>query len=212
MKHKHGRGRGEVVMTVSNDRLERLAAQLHDAAAQAEQVAAQRDRGAWSPTGYRVSDCRVWADRLTEAKPYGGGDLGMLIIGPVAGTLTLPGRVEDVRCARRFVSQLLDGRSCRDCIVLLTSEIVTNSIVHSQSDHGGKVTIVVIDLGSAVRVEVIDDGGDHLPHVAAREGDLADRGRGLLIVQELAVSWGHHRDEFGLTTWFVVSDAPGLRH
>lgn len=127
-------------------------------------------------------------------------------MGSITGTLTLPGRASDVRGARRFVAALLGDRPCVECAVLLTSEIVTNSILHSRSGDGGKVMIVVIDLGAIVRVEVVDDGGGHIPLVTTSEPDLADRGRGLRIVQELAVSWGHHHDDHGLTTWFEVCD------
>lgn len=130
------------------------------------------------------------------------------VMGLIAGTLTLPGRVQDVRCARRFVCQVMAGRPCQELAVLLTSEIVTNSILHSRSGDGGKVTIVVIDLGTVVRVEVVDDGSDYLPHVAAHRADLADRGRGLQIVEEVALRWGHYQDDHGLTTWFELSDTP----
>ncbi len=130
------------------------------------------------------------------------------VMGLVSGTLTVPGRAQDVRCARRFVGQVLEGRPCRELAVLLTSEIVTNSVLHSRSGDGGKVTIVLIDFGTVVRVEVVDDGSAHLPHVAACGPDLADRGRGLQIVEEVACQWGHYRDDHGLTTWFELSDTP----
>ncbi len=127
-------------------------------------------------------------------------------IGLIAGTLALAGKVQNVRC--RFVGQVLDGRPCRELAVLLTSEIVTNAILHSRSGHSGKVTIVVIDLASVVRVEVVDDGSDHLPQIAAGGRDLADRGRGLQIVAEIASRWGYYQDDHGLTTWFEICDTP----
>lgn len=133
------------------------------------------------------------------------------VMGLIAGTLTLPGRVQDVRCARRFVGQVLEGRPCQELAVLLTSEIATNAVLHSRSGDGGKVTIVVIDLGTVVRVEVVDDGSDHRPHVAARKADLADRGRGLQIVEEVALRWAHYQDDHGLTTWFELCDTPDGR-
>jgi anti-sigma regulatory factor (Ser/Thr protein kinase) len=131
----------------------------------------------------------------------------MPVTGSIVGTLTVPGSAEHVRRARDFVRTALAARPyCADA-VLLTSEVVTNSVLHSQSGNGGEVTIAVIDLGGFVRVEVIDDGSDHLPEVSSAGTALADSGRGLQIVSARAVSWGHARDDCGLTTWFEVSDA-----
>jgi anti-sigma regulatory factor (Ser/Thr protein kinase) len=215
-------------MSVLNDRIERLAAQLHDACVCVAQIADAREQ-----PGERLAsgDSRVLTARANPCRPVAGiarrdhararvaqrlipgtgpvqGREVATITGLVAGALTLPGRVQEVRYARRFVRDMLAGRPCRELAVLLTSEIVTNSIVHSRSGHGGKVTIVLIDFRTVVRVEVIDDGSDHLPQVAAPGTDLADRGRGLRIVDEVALRWGHYRDDHGLTTWFELSDTP----
>ena len=50
------------------------------------------------------------------------------------GSLTIPGQAEHVAEARAFVSRTL-GADCpeADTVILLTSELVTNSIQHSQS-------------------------------------------------------------------------------
>src|SRR6266581_4442048 len=42
--------------------------------------------------------------------------------GLIADTLTLPGRRQDARSARRFIARILNGRPCADSAVLLTSE------------------------------------------------------------------------------------------
>jgi len=43
--------------------------------------------------------------------------------------------------------------------VLLCSELVTNAVLHSNSQlDGGTVTVVVADLTATVRVQVIDEG------------------------------------------------------
>jgi anti-sigma regulatory factor (Ser/Thr protein kinase) len=132
---------------------------------------------------------------------------GVPLTGLIVGTLTVPGSAEHVRRARHFVRAALAGRECADDAVLLTSEVVTNSIAHSRSGDDGEITIVIIDLGVFVRVEVIDDGSDHLPQVSSPGDDLADCGRGLQIVAARSSSWGSSRDDCGLTTWFEVTDA-----
>src|SRR5258708_5909662 len=79
-------------------------------------------------------------------------------------------------------------RLCK--IELVTSELVTNSILHSRSGDSGKVTVLVIDLGARVRVEVVDEGSDKDAHMRSAEAGLADHGRGLWLVQQFASSWG----------------------
>ena len=132
--------------------------------------------------------------------------------GPIIGVLTVPGIVKEVRITRNFVGELLEGWPCRDSAVLLTSELVTNSILHSRSGDGGKVTVVVIDLGTSARVEVIDDGSDQTPRTHSGQAHLADDGRGLRIVEAVASSWGATGDDHGTTTWFQLDAEPHPEH
>jgi anti-sigma regulatory factor (Ser/Thr protein kinase) len=125
----------------------------------------------------------------------------------VLGSLTIPGRPEQVATARAFVARTL--RSHRvgadfDAATLLTSEIVTNAIQHTKSGvDGGTVTIVVIGVPHGVLVEIIDDGSAGTPVV---KGDLyAAEGHGLFLVQHLAAQWGYLRDPAGTTVWFLLS-------
>jgi anti-sigma regulatory factor (Ser/Thr protein kinase) len=122
----------------------------------------------------------------------------------VLGSLTIPGRPEQVATVRAFVSRTLSphqvGADC-DAATLLTSEIVTNAIQHTRSGvDGGTVTIVVIRAPRGVLVEIIDDGSAGTPVV---KGDLyAAEGHGLFLVQHLAAQWGYLRDPAGTTVWF----------
>jgi anti-sigma regulatory factor (Ser/Thr protein kinase) len=122
----------------------------------------------------------------------------------VLGSLTIPGRPEQVGRARAFVARTLGMNQVgadADAATLLTSEIVTNAIQHTKSGvDGGTVTIVVIGLSRAVLVEIIDDGSAGTPVV---KGDLyAAEGHGLFLVQHLAAQWGYLRDSTGTTVWF----------
>jgi anti-sigma regulatory factor (Ser/Thr protein kinase) len=122
----------------------------------------------------------------------------------VLGSLTIPGRPEQVATARAFVSRTLSSRRVGaddDAATLLTSEIVTNAIQHTKSGvDGGTVTIVVIGVPHGVLVEIIDDGSAGTPIV---KGDLyAAEGHGLFLVQHLAAQWGYLRDPAGTTVWF----------
>src|SRR3984885_11108533 len=122
----------------------------------------------------------------------------------VLGSLTIPGRPEQVSLARAFVAQTLATNQTgadADAATLLTSEIVTNAIQHTKSGiDGGTVTIVVIGVLRGVLVEIIDDGSAGTPVV---KGDLyAAEGHGLFLVQHLAAQWGYLRDRTGTTVWF----------
>ena len=118
------------------------------------------------------------------------------------GSLTLPGCAEQVRKARQFVARTLCDDECADEALLLTSEVVTNSVVHSRSRlPGGTVTVVVARNQSGVLITVTDAGSDsRLPVVKNVAG--AENGNGLLLVETLADMWGYVYDEESTTVWF----------
>jgi anti-sigma regulatory factor (Ser/Thr protein kinase) len=123
----------------------------------------------------------------------------------VLGTLTIPGRAENVADARAFVSRSLgSGYPGSDEATLLTSELVTNAVLHSNSGlSGGTITIVVIEVPDGILIEVIDDGAASAPVV---KSDLfSAEGHGLFLVQQLAAQWGYLRDRAGTTVWFRLA-------
>lgn len=105
--------------------------------------------------------------------------------------------------ARRFVAATLEPWELGplvDTVTLLTSELVTNAVVHAGSD----VDVVVRLTGAIARVEVTDRS-DLAP--APRHSSVdSDTGRGLALVQALARRWGTSRQPGGgKTVWFEVS-------
>lgn len=119
----------------------------------------------------------------------------------VVGILTLPGNDNDVAHARRFVRQTVRHHPDSDTAVLLTSELVTNSIVHGS----GAITVVVMEIPDGIRVEVRDAGSGSVPRVNISP-DTAEGGRGLFLVDRMAAKWDHTRDATGLTSWFELFD------
>jgi anti-sigma regulatory factor (Ser/Thr protein kinase) len=94
-----------------------------------------------------------------------------------------------------------------DNAVLLTSELVTNAVMHSSSRcHGGSVTVLVMESSGGLRIEVADEGSD-LSSPVVRGDVYASDGHGLFLVQTLADQWGYLRDEAGTTVWFWLSAA-----
>ncbi len=140
----------------------------------------------------------------SRARAAGGGSRATVL-----GALTIPGRPEQVGLARAFVAQTLGSKQVTadaDAATLLTSEIVTNAIQHTQSGlEGGTVTVVVIGVAHGVLVEIIDDGSAGAPVV---KGDLyAAEGHGLFLVSQLATEWGYLKDPAGTTVWFHLPTA-----
>jgi anti-sigma regulatory factor (Ser/Thr protein kinase) len=131
--------------------------------------------------------------------------------GIVLGCLTIPGRPEHVSRARAFAGALA-GHDNGDTAVLLTSELVTNAMLHTSSGlDGGTVTIVVIDGPKGLLIEVIDDGSPGGgPEV---RGDRhAAQGHGLFLVQQLAAHWGYRQGDTGTTVWFRIDAGGTARH
>lgn len=125
----------------------------------------------------------------------------------VLGILTLPGRPEHVREARQFVARSIDDDYPRaDTALLLTSELVTNAVIHSRSRLPGGTVTVVVARKLASLVVTVTDGGSNLtaPEIRSRSGGSS--GHGLLLVQTLADVWGYVDDEACTVVWFQLSD------
>lgn len=125
---------------------------------------------------------------------YGGGQRAVT---------RLPSDPTSVPAARRFASQAVHdfGGSAEtlDTTRLLVTELTTNSVVHAHSP----IRLSVVPERDRVRIEVRDD--DPTPPEAPREPNPdAESGRGLWLVDALAVDWGINRNERGKTIWFEV--------
>jgi anti-sigma regulatory factor (Ser/Thr protein kinase) len=121
-------------------------------------------------------------------------------------SITIPGCRRQVARARAFVARALGpGHPGAEVAVLLTSELVTNAVLHSDSrDGGGNVTVVVDQLGGWLRVEVSDAGSANSTPVVKKEV-CASSGHGLFLVDALASEWGYNRDESRTTVWFSLA-------
>lgn len=104
--------------------------------------------------------------------------------------------------ARRLTRARLNGWSvCEDTCdtaALVVSELVTNAIVHTASEH---IVCELNDGAERVRIAVRDEGcAPGEPHpMAARPDD--EHGRGLLLVDALCEAWGAHEQGPGLVVW-----------
>lgn len=103
---------------------------------------------------------------------------------------------------RRALRELLRqwGRPGRSEIAeLLTSELVTNALVHT--DHDAVLTATVGPAG--LRVEVRDFVARR-PRLRVPNADDGTHGRGLVLVQSLADAWGVRAHAVGKAVWFEL--------
>ena len=92
---------------------------------------------------------------------------------------------------------------------LLVSELVANSVEHSGAQKDQLIGLDVYAIEERVRVEVSDPGpGFDLPHSPTQQPWEAEYGRGLLIVDSVADSWGVSHGERS-AAWFELA-VPGL--
>jgi len=122
----------------------------------------------------------------------------------------LPRTPEAPSLARRLIADACDAWGLHTPIEansqLMTSEIVTNALVHG----GGTIELSIErEAQERIRVQVHDQGPG--PDAASPEPSVSDdsalkpSGRGLLIIEDLAVGWGIEFTATGTCTWFVAA-------
>ena len=113
------------------------------------------------------------------------------------------GSREEIRRVRAFVRQLVDGCPAADDVVLLSSEVATNAVVHTASGDGGAFFVLVLVESGWVRVEVHDLGSAKAPVIRkSRQPD--ESGTGLSLVEKIADRWGFHGGQRGRVVWFEM--------
>ncbi|MER7576660.1 PAS domain S-box protein [Streptomyces sp. NPDC126514] len=128
--------------------------------------------------------------------------LARLPAAPLAtATTDLPALSSAVGDGRCFLTKTLTDWDCAhlaDDARLLASEVLTNAIQHAQGPLGLRLRRTATEL----TVEV-SDNSPHLPQLRLATPD-DESGRGLLLVDTLADSWGVRPTDDGKTTWFTL--------
>ncbi|WP_392673187.1 SpoIIE family protein phosphatase [Streptomyces sp. LN785] len=116
--------------------------------------------------------------------------------------------LQGVARVREFLRDLLsewDMEPLQETMELLTSEVVTNALIHADSE----VELRLREYPDRIRVEVRDsDPHPPVPTAIVADEEInqeAESGRGLLIVDALAGDWGSSPAGRGKTTWFDVT-------
>jgi anti-sigma regulatory factor (Ser/Thr protein kinase) len=136
------------------------------------------------------------------------------VIDQATESLQLAPEARAPSASRRFVRSALESWELEvltDTAVLLTSELVTNAIVHAQTEV---VVTIRRDNQRSITISV-QDGSQIQPRLASHADD-STTGRGIEILQELAASWQVIAQPAGKTVLFtlqvpVVPDARAPR-
>ncbi|NUT10676.1 MAG: ATP-binding protein [Nonomuraea sp.] len=120
-----------------------------------------------------------------------------------AGLRSFPGEPSSVPAARRWARRALSDQTesiaTAQDVELMVSELVTNAVKHGSR---GRVTVALSAMDGTIRVEVHDPGHGTPIRRYPRPESLG--GRGLMLVEQLAVDWGVRLDPEGTTVWFEV--------
>ena len=115
--------------------------------------------------------------------------------------LELEPQLAAASAARRHVRLLLDDwglDALVEPVLLLTSELVTNAVLHS----GTAIVLRVRREGAGVRIGVED--GSSVPPVRRRRSTNATTGRGIALLEQVSSTWGWEPVGTGKRVWFTV--------
>jgi anti-sigma regulatory factor (Ser/Thr protein kinase) len=137
------------------------------------------------------------------------GDIALL------GQKWIPGDEKCVASARRFVRDIaLDWNAAEDVPAiaeLLTSEVVTNALVHGVLHLPGRSTVrIAVGRDGPLMTVDVYDSCIAIPHMRTADSTETS-GRGLAIVETLAHKWGWNVHRQGKSVWFQLTAWPPSR-
>ncbi len=106
--------------------------------------------------------------------------------------------------ARRFVRAALEDHGWDEALenaLLLTTELVTNAVVHA----GTLIAVRVVVQDQELTVRVQDRTPGRMAGVPRAPDELHEGGRGLFLVDSLCSSWGTEHTQTGKAVWFRFS-------
>ncbi len=136
--------------------------------------------------------------------------------GRLIGEIELAATAPAVRLARSYVRELVGQHFVADRselvdLELLTSEAMTDSVLHARPRRDGTIMLAVLHLDRYVQVE-ITDGGAAPGQPRPADGALPLHGRGLSLMKALATDFGTREGRNGTSTfWFGVGVPEGWR-
>jgi len=154
------------------------------------------------PIGMNVRQRAGGQDKLAARTRADGASASAPSVRPRQISVELASSAKSVPLARSVVIDLLrrnGGDSAVDVAGLLTSELVTNAVIHGAT----RVGLLAILSEHRLRVEA----SDHSPKAPVVRTAAPDdtTGRGLLVVASLATDWGYETRPSGKSVWFELA-------
>jgi anti-sigma regulatory factor (Ser/Thr protein kinase) len=121
--------------------------------------------------------------------------------------LELPGTPAAPSVARLFIRNLCKewgALSVCDVAELLSSELVTNAVIHA---HSPVELQAVYDDKSILRIDVYDRSPGVVSSEPRQPAEGAEGGRGLAIVAKLSCRWGVDLLSQGKRVWFTLANS-----
>jgi anti-sigma regulatory factor (Ser/Thr protein kinase) len=133
----------------------------------------------------------------------------MAVANAVEGwTTEIAGGVEAAWTARELLTDRLGNSTGDDTmhdLHLLTTELVTNAVLHAGAGETDKIELRVAAEPDRVRVAVTDAGGDATPEVQDLDPEIPG-GMGLFLVEQISSRWGVERvPGGGNRVWFELA-------
>ncbi len=122
--------------------------------------------------------------------------------------LELPGTPAAPSVARLFIRNLCQewgAAAVCDVAELLSSELVTNAVVHARSNVELEAAY---DEAHVLRIDVYDRSPQTVTEPPFPPSEGAEGGRGLAIVARLAQRWGVDALSQGKRVWFTLASGP----
>jgi anti-sigma regulatory factor (Ser/Thr protein kinase) len=111
--------------------------------------------------------------------------------------------------ARLFVRNLCQewgAQAVCDVAELLSSELVTNAVVHARTSVELEAAYDEASVPKELRIDVYDRSPEELDRSPRPPVDGAEGGRGLAIVARLASRWGVDSCSPGKRVWFTLAN------
>jgi anti-sigma regulatory factor (Ser/Thr protein kinase) len=120
----------------------------------------------------------------------------------------ITGGVEAACTARELLTEMLGGSTSEPTLHdlhLLTTELVTNAVLHAGAGESDKIALSVDGSGERLRVSVTDSGALGTPEVQDLDLEVPG-GMGLFLVEQISSRWGYERLGDGANrVWFELA-------
>jgi anti-sigma regulatory factor (Ser/Thr protein kinase) len=103
--------------------------------------------------------------------------------------------------ARHVVAEFVAGKV--DAEVADTAELLSSELAANAATHAGTEFVVSAGIDAGVLTVAVTDGEASVP-VLEEPGDVAESGRGVLLIDAYADRWGVEPLDVGKRVWFEI--------